>query len=160
MSSLTWYAHPMMSCFSSTDEPMYWLINWCIGWMVSRGGDLRYTEWRIPLPGWEFGGDVSEHLSPRLQLPWGLLPRREHICQRLCLLAAPGRARATALCSILPAGALAPASRCDTRRHWPRHLKPHADTSESSHLTSGHLQAHFLHRETETPERCSAHLHN
>lgn len=134
------------------------------GWIISRGGELCCTERCLSIPGWEFGGDVSEHLPPWLQLPWGLLSRCESSCQGLCLPAAAGRAGATALCSILPAGSLAPSSRCDKQRSSICHIKSHAATTvasfSESHLSSGHLQTHFLYRETETPEWCSGHRHD
>lgn len=138
---------------------------WPIQLLIYRGGDLRGTKRRLSVPGWEFGGDMSEHLSPGLQLPGGLLPGCEPSRQGLRLPAAPGRAGATTLRSTLSARALAPASRRDKPGRWTCHLKSYAVSgaaaiSEPSHLTFGHLQTDFLHRETETPERCAAHCHH
>lgn len=126
--------------------------------MVCRGGDICCLEWRFSLPGWELGGDVSEHLSPGLQLPGGLLPGGEPGRQRLCLPAAPEWARAAAHCVSLPAGAVAPASRCN--HHWVCRLETCTGIAQPSRITSGHIQTNFLHWEAETPERHSAHRHD
>lgn len=127
-------------------------------WLVCRGGDIRCPKWRFTIPGWKLGGDVPERLSPGLQLPGGLLPGSEPGCQGLCLPAAPEWAGATAHCVIQPAGAVAPAPRCD--QYWIRRLETCTRVAQPSHFTSGHIQTHFLHWEAETPERHSAHRHS
>lgn len=86
---------------------------------------------------------MSEHLSPGLQLPGGLLPGSEPGCQGLRLPAAPERARATAHCVSLPAGAVAPASRCN--QHRIRRLEARAGVARPPRITSGHIQTDFLH---------------
>lgn len=126
-------------------------------WLVCRGGDIRCPKWCFSLPGWELRGDMSERLSPGLQLSGGLLPGSEPGCQGLCLPAAPERARTTAHRVSLPAGAVAPAPRSD--QHWIRWPETCTRVAQPSRFTSGHIQTNFLHWEAETPERRSAHRH-